>query len=129
MTESEVTLFDRVGGADAVHDMVDAFYIRVLGDPELRPFFDDVSVDRLRRMQKEFFAAALDGPMKNSDHDLSAIHQGLGISRQHVTRFVRHLIGVLEAREAIGRNDAMEIIFRIATFANDVVVEAGGVDG
>ena len=129
MTESHVTLFDRIGGSEVVAEMVDAFYVRVLADHELRPFFDGVSLERLSRMQKEFFAAALDGPMTSSDQDLSRSHQDLGISREHVTRFVRHLIGVLESRDAITRSDAMEIIFRIATFAYDVVGDTGGIDG
>ena len=129
MTESHATLFDRIGGASAVDEMVDAFYVRVLADHELRPFFDGVSIDRLRNMQKEFFAAALEGPMTASDQDLARAHHGLGISREHVTRFVRHLIAVLDSRDAITRSDAMEIIFRIATFADDVVGDSGGVDG
>lgn len=129
MAESEETLYDSVGGAAVVDDMIDAFYIRVLGDPELRPFFDGVSLERLRKMQKEFFAAALDGPVTTSDLDLAKAHQHLGITRAHITRFVRHLIGVLDSRELISRKDAMEIIFRIATYTDDVIGDAGGTDG
>jgi len=129
MAEAETTLYKRIGGADAVGDMVDAFYIRVLADSELRPFFDGVELDQLQKMQREFFAAALDGPMRSSDRDLADVHYGMEISRQHITRFVRHLISVLESRELITRKDAMEIIFRIATYADEVCGNAGGTDG
>lgn len=129
MAGTDVTLYDRVGGAAAVDEMIDAFYIRVLGDSELRPFFDGVSIDRLRTMQKEFFAAALDGPVTTSDLDLAQAHQHLGLTRNHVTRFVRHLIGVLDSRDLISRTDAMEIIYRIATWTDDVIGDSGGTDG
>lgn len=129
MSSPEPTLYERVGGANAVDEMIDSFYLRVLADSELRPFFDGVSLERLRRMQKEFFAAALDGPVGSTDQDLAAAHHGLGITRPHVTRFVRHLIGVLDARELISRQDAMEIIYRVATYADEVVGDPGGADG
>ncbi len=125
----DVSLYERIGGAAAVDEMVDAFYLRVLGDPELRPFFDGVSIERLRKMQKEFFAAALDGPVSTSDTDLARAHQHLAITRHHVTRFVRHLIDVLDEHALIHRRDAMEIIYRIGTYTDEVVGDAGGTDG
>jgi hemoglobin len=42
---SEVSLYDRIGGAEAVAGMVDRFYARVIADPELRPYFDHVALD------------------------------------------------------------------------------------
>ena len=109
--------------------MVDAFYIRVLADSELRQFFDGVNLKRLHRMQREFFAAALDGPVHSTESDLASAHHGLGITRRQVTHFVRHLIGVLDSRDLISRQDAMEIVFRIATYVDDVIGDAGGIDG
>jgi hemoglobin len=129
MADTEMTLYERIGGADAVADMVDAFYIRVLADPELRPFFDGVALEQLRTMQREFFSAALDGPVSSSDRDLAEVHHGMSITRRHVTHFVRHLISVLDSRELISRSDAMEIIFRIATYADEVCGHTGGTDG
>jgi hemoglobin len=129
MPDKETTLYTRIGGARAVAEMIDEFYSRVLADPELRPFFENVTVERLTKMQSDFFAAALDGPMQTNDIDLAAIHQGMKITRQHLTRFVNHLIEVLDARDAITSKDAMEIIFRIATYSDQIIGESGGSDG
>ncbi|MEQ9406351.1 MAG: group 1 truncated hemoglobin [Fuerstiella sp.] len=129
MSEPAETLYERIGGAAAVNEMIDQFYGRVLADPELRPFFENTSLEKLTAMQKEFFAAALDGPMRTTETDLRQVHQGRGISRQHITRFVGHLIAVLDEREAISRRDTMDIIFRIATYTDDVLGDAGGADG
>lgn len=124
-----MTLFERIGGETAVSEMVDSFYARVLGDPELRPFFENTTVERLTKMQKEFFAAALEGPIQTSDFDIARIHQGMGITQVHVTRFVNHLIDVLDEKQAIERRDAMSIVFQIATYSDQVVGDAGGADG
>jgi hemoglobin len=129
MSNDPDTLFERVGGAQGVDDMIQQFYARVMADSRLRPFFENTSLDKLVRMQKEFFAAALDGPMGMCDPDLAKIHQGMGIGREHVTVFVNHLISVLDERHSISRRDAMDIVFRIATYSDQVIGESGGADG
>ena len=129
MSNTPDTLFERVGGAEGIGEMVHQFYAEVLTDPELRPFFKNTSLDKLVHMQKEFFAAALDGPMATGDPDLARIHHGMGIGRKHITLFVNHLISVLDERQAINRRDAMDIVFRIATFSDQVMGESGGADG
>jgi len=126
MSEDHSTLYDRIGGAGTVSRLVDQFYDRVLNDPQLRPFFEQASVERLTGMQKEFFAAALDGPVRRSDMDLAHIHQGRGIAREHFSLFVNHLIAVLENEDVIDKRDAMEIVDRISTYVDEIIGEVGG---
>lgn len=125
MADETRTLYDRIGGADAVARLIDQFYARVLSDPELRPFFEQTSVEKLTQMQREFFAAALDGPVERSDMDLAHIHQGRGITRPDFTRFVNHLIAVLKTEDMIESNDATEIVDRISTYVDEITGEAG----
>ena len=47
MNHSEKTLFEQIGGAETVAQLIDQFYDRVLGDEELAPFFEQTSMDRL----------------------------------------------------------------------------------
>ena len=39
MNEKQQTLFERVGGEQAINDLIHEFYDRVLADLELKPFF------------------------------------------------------------------------------------------
>ena len=112
-----------------MEQLIDDFYSRVLGDAELRPFFEDTSVATLTRMQKEFFSAALDGPAITSDIDLARIHQGMGIRRHHLTRFVDHLITVLDRQGQISSADAMSIVYRIATYSDQIVEDSNEASG
>lgn len=118
------TLYDRLGGEEAVAGLVDSFYQRVLADPELEPFFANSSMDRLRNMQRAFFAAALDGPVEYPGVSLLEAHQGRGIERRHFRRFVDHLFETLEDARHLERSDVDQIVERIATYVDDVI---GGV--
>ena len=52
MHDKQQTLFERVGGEQTISDLIHEFYDRVLADPELKPFFENASVGKLRRMQR-----------------------------------------------------------------------------
>jgi hemoglobin len=116
----ERTLYERVGGARAVEEMVGDFYRRVLADPPLRPFFEGVEMQKLRLMQREFFSAALGGPVTYTGVPLTYAHHGRGIRREHFARFVEHLLATLRTR-GVGEAEALAIIGRINTYADEVV--------
>jgi len=117
--EKLLTLFDRVGGEEGVKNLVRSFYDRVLKDPELAPFFEDASIERLYRMQSEFFAVALGGPVTYSGLSVHQAHFGLGIEKTHFCLFVNHLIDTLKAFQLSGQ-DIHALISRINTYADEV---------
>jgi len=116
------TLYERIGGDAAVERFIGAFYERVLGDPELAPFFAEASMDRVRNMQREFFAAALDGPVRYSGRSLAVIHAGMGIRVRHFARFVRHLLQTLRG-QGLDDEDVVEIIARVDTYVDQITGE------
>jgi hemoglobin len=117
--EKLATLFDRVGGEQGVRNLVRAFYDRVLKDSELAPFFEDASIDRLYRMQYEFFAAALGGPVTYSGISIHKAHFGLGIGKEQFARFVNHLIETLQSFQ-LSEHDIHALISRLNTYADEV---------
>lgn len=119
MSSVDETLYDRLGGADVVPAIVDAMYVRVLTDPKLKPFFESVNLEKLRRMQSEFMGAALGGPEVYSGLELSHAHQGMGITNLHFSAFVGHLLNVLEARGCC-EQDIQDVARRINTYASDI---------
>lgn len=71
-------------------------------------------------MQREFFAAALDGPIRYSGRPLREVHSGLGIEARHLRRFVDHLMETLAAR-GLEDTDRAEIRREIDTYADDII--------
>ncbi len=124
MHDEQQTLFERVGGEQAIIDLIHEFYDRVIADPELKPFFKNVSVGKLRRMQREFFSAALDGPITYSGRPLSHVHHGRGITKHHFALYVGHLIDTLKDKW-IKDQDVQEIIGRISTYADEITGDVG----
>ena len=119
MIDNQQTLFQRVGGERAVAELIDRFYDSVVADPELQPFFENVSMAKLRRMQREFFSAALDGPINYSGRPLGHVHHGRGITKHHFSLYVGHLIDTLQSF-AFKERDVQDIISRINTYADEI---------
>jgi hemoglobin len=125
IANTKASLYDRVGGAEGVKNMVATFYSKVVADAALRPFFNDVALNKLRRMQIEFFTAALDGPSRYTGRPLIHAHHGLNITRQHFQAFVGHLFETL-AHYPLGEDDRYAIISRINTYADDIIGSGTG---
>jgi len=119
MSERKPTLYERLGGDVAIDEVTFDFYRRVFADPELSPFFEGVAPERLQTMQREFFAAALDGPIRYSGRPLIEVHAGLGVKPRHLSRFLDHLMEAFADR-GIGEQDRYEIYSRINTYADEI---------
>lgn len=55
---SKDTLYERLGGQDAIDAVVEEFYNRVLADEDLKPYFEGIDTDDLRAHQKDFLTYA-----------------------------------------------------------------------
>jgi hemoglobin len=122
-TEKTTSLYERIGGEPTIASLVEAFYNRVLADPELQPFFQHTQMDRLLRMQHEFFSAALGGPVAYAGLPLAHAHFGRGIKLAHFGRFIDHLVATLEAYQ-LDRDDVTAIIDRVNLYADEVTGSA-----
>lgn len=61
-----VSLFDRVGGAEAISRIVEAFYVRVESDAHMRPIYPP-DLEPGKAKLKLFFAQWLGGPQTYSE--------------------------------------------------------------
>jgi hemoglobin len=90
-----MTIYDSIGGAPAVQAAVDDFYVRVLADTQLAPFFTDIDMTKLKRHQRAFLAAAIGGSDLYVGRDMSAAHAGLAITDADFDAVVGHLVDTL----------------------------------
>jgi hemoglobin len=90
-----VSIYDSIGGAPAVAAAVDDFYLRVLGDPRLAPFFSDVDMTKLKAHQRGFIAAAIGGSHIYAGRDMATAHAGLDITDADFDAVVTHLVDTL----------------------------------
>lgn len=91
------TIYEQIGGGEALESVVEDFYDRVLADDELSGFFTGTNMARLKGKQVEFFAAALGGPEPYTGAPMRQVHQGRGITVHHFTLVAQHLSVSLRA--------------------------------
>ncbi|MFI5719950.1 group 1 truncated hemoglobin [Nocardia sp. NPDC051750] len=117
--QKTTTIYDRIGGYEALESVVADFYTRVLADEELAGFFTGTNMARLRGKQVEFFAAALGGPEPYTGAPMKQVHQGRGITMHHFELVAGHLT---ESLSAAGVDEATvgEIIGAVAPLAGDI---------
>jgi hemoglobin len=89
------TIFDQIGGADAVEAVVDIFYDKVLADPELAGWFVGRDMDKLKYHQRLFVGQALGATDAYTGRTVQTAHSGLGITGEAFDRVVGHLAASL----------------------------------
>jgi len=113
------SIYEQIGGAEALEQVVADFYERVLADPELAGFFAGANMTRLKGRQVEFFAAALGGPEPYTGASMRDIHRGRGISRQQFNLVAAYLSESLAAAGVPART-VQRIMAAIAPLADDI---------
>lgn len=95
------TLFERLGGVEAVRLAVAEFYQRILADPKLQGFFDNTTMAALRLHQLEFMKIAFTEIPQ--DLDVAALltekHKSLferGLNGEHFDFVAGHFVGALQ---------------------------------
>ena len=115
-----MTLFDRIGGAPAVRVAVDQFYVRVLGDPLLAPFFKNTDLNRLKAHQFAFLSQAMGGPRGYSGASMRKAHAHLRIELLHFNAVAGHLVETLRAL-AVSEDMIGEVVAAVTPLATDIV--------
>lgn len=120
MNTNKPSLYERLGGEEMISALIPAFYVRVLADPELGPFFIHTELEKLHAMQREFFVMATGGPIQYTGRPLAHTHHGRGITRQHFARFTGHLVETL-LDMGVTQEETDEVIERINAMTNEII--------
>lgn len=74
------TIYNEIGGRDAVEAVVDDFYDRVLADEQLVGFFEGMDMAELHAHQVQFISSVAGGPVEYDGDDMYEAHDHLDIS-------------------------------------------------
>ncbi|WP_227013707.1 group I truncated hemoglobin [Paenibacillus psychroresistens] len=106
-------LFAKFGGPEAIQIVVEKFYNLVLEDEQLRPYFQDIDMNRLAKHQVDFVSFALGGPTFYSGQSLSESHKGLNIKPEHYDLTLNHLAAsLLYAGVSAEDTESVMVMFR-----------------
>jgi len=114
------SLYQKLGGKAAIDAAVELFYKKVLADDRVKHFFDDVSMEKQRRKQKEFLSFALGGPLPWTGKDMRKAHEGMGLTEAHFNAIAENLIATLKDLK-INQDLIDQVIAVVATTKDDVL--------
>ena len=115
-----MSLYERLGQEAGIRTAVDDFYVRVVADPQLAPYFEGIDLPRLRRHQTALLAQVTGGPVEYTGRDLAAGHAGLGVTPEDFDRVVGHLVGTLTA-QGVPAEDVGEVGAALGVHRDDIV--------
>jgi hemoglobin len=97
--QEKKSLYDRLGGYNAVAAVVDDFIGRLVADKRFTKFFVGHSEDSLKRIRQHIvdqFCAAAGGPCLYTGRDMKTSHKGLGITGDDWDAAAKHLVESLD---------------------------------
>ena len=95
----EKTLYQRLGGYDAVAAVVGQLFARMIPNEQLGKYFVGLSDDSKKRVQQltvDFVCSATGGPCIYTGRDMKTSHDGLGITDSDWDVTVNILVGILD---------------------------------
>ncbi len=91
-----MSLYEEIGGNEAVNAAVDVFYEKVLADDRVKEFFTDVDMPGQKGKQRKFLAYAFGAPVKYDGKDMRSAHAHLNLTEEHFSAIAEHLQATLE---------------------------------
>lgn len=117
------SLYDRLGGYNAVAAVVDDFIGRLVGDKRFERFFTGHSKDSLKRIRMHIIdqlCEATGGPCNYTGRTMKASHEGLNISEEDWKVAVDHLVATLD-KFKVGKREKDELLGAVSKFKGDIV--------
>ena len=120
---SEKTLYERLGGYDAISAVVNDLLPRVQADPQLARFWQHRGEDGLKREKQlliDFLCSCAGGPVYYTGRDMKTTHKGMKISGSDWSAFLGHLNATLEAFQ-VPQAERDEVVAFVQTTKADMV--------
>ena len=98
MTTSTKTLYERLGGYDAIAAVVNDLLPRLENDAQLGRFWanrGDDGIAREKQLLVDYLCASAGGPILYTGRDMPTSHKGMGISNTDWDIFIGHLKATL----------------------------------
>ena len=97
---STKTLYERLGGYDAISAVANDLLPRLKADPQLARFWQHRGEDGVQReiqLLIDFLCSSAGGPLYYTGRDMKSSHRGMQISDSDWSAFMGHLHATLEA--------------------------------
>ncbi|MGH7792593.1 MAG: group I truncated hemoglobin [Thermodesulfobacteriota bacterium] len=116
----EKSLYDRLGGKEAITAVVDDFVARVAADTRINGFFANTDIPHLKQCLVDQICEASGGPCKYTCRDMKSTHAGMGVSTADFNALVEDLVATLDQFN-VGQKEKDELLAVLGPMQKDIV--------
>ena len=121
--QAKKSLYQRLGGYDAIAAVVDDFVGRLVTDKQFERFFVGHSNDSKKRIRQHIvdqFCMGAGGPCVYTGRSMKDSHTGLGISEAEWDASAKHLVATLD-KFKVPEAEQKELLAFVTTLKADIV--------
>jgi hemoglobin len=116
----EKSLYDRLGGKDAITAVVDDFVGVVVADERINGFFKNADAANLKKQLVDQICAASGGPCKYTGKDMKTAHAGMGVKEADFNALVEDLVKSLD-KFKVPEKEKGELLGALGGMKGDIV--------
>jgi hemoglobin len=120
MMAKDQTLYQRLGGKEAITAVVDDFVARVAADNRINSFFATTDVPRFKRLLVEQICQATGGPCTYTGRDMKTSHKGMGVTDADFNALVEDLVATLD-KFKVPAQEKNELLALLGPMRSDIV--------
>ncbi len=117
------TLYERLGGYDAIAAVTADLMVRIKADPQLGRFYKyrgDDGIQREEQLLVDFLCSSAGGPMYYTGRDMKTLHIGMKLSESDWSALLGHLNDTLEAFQ-VPQAERDDVVAFIQSTKTDIV--------
>jgi hemoglobin len=114
------SLYQRLGGSEAIPAVVDDFVARCAADTRINGKFARTDVPRLKKMLVDQVTAATGGPVTYAGRSMKETHDGMGVTAGEFDALVSNLVATLD-RFSVPAAEQQELLGILGTLRGDIV--------
>jgi hemoglobin len=114
------SLYDRLGGIDAITAVVRAVVDRQMKDDRISQKFARTDVDRVMKEFVDLICQASGGPCTYTGRDMTEAHHNMGVTNGEFQAFVEDVVAVLDDFK-VGKAEQDELLNALAPLQGEIV--------
>jgi hemoglobin len=123
MTDTSATLYQRLGGYDAITAVAGSLIGRLMADEQLGRFWAHRGEDGLAREKQlliDFLSASAGGPLLYTGRDMATSHKGMRISESDWSIFMGHVKDTLAEFE-VPEKETADVLGFVESTKSEIV--------
>ena len=123
MSDKQKTLYERLGGYNAIAAVADDLLPRLQGDPQLGRFWAHRGADGVQREKQlliDFLCCSAGGPVYYRGRDMALTHRGMRISESDWNVFLGHAAATL-AKFQVPDAEQRDVVALVQSLKKEIV--------